>query len=202
MTETGTSPTRRYTRLSPATWAEIDALWSTGEPTLAELADRYGCTERALQAHFAKNGVTKGSAAKALAGRVTERVLAATLPDEDVTTQRALEVRESAYANAVMIETMIVARLHAAAADPATTFAAAASVKMLGVAAAALERLHGLKRAALGLGDDDYRDDDLPVLVLHDLSAEEITEMHKTQGDDDLDPGALAAVDNEVVTVD
>lgn len=197
-----TTEKRAYARLSPTTWAEIDALWSTGEPTLAELADRYGVTTRALQSHFSKRGVVKGSAAKALATKITERVLTAALPDEDATTQRALEVRESAYANAVMIEAMIVDRLRTAAADPTTTFATSASVKMLGVAAAALERLHGLKRAALGLNDDSLLDDDLPVLILHDLSAEEIAEMHKAQNDDDPDPGALADVSNEVVMVD
>ena len=191
------SAKRRYQKLTPAVWAEIEALWATGEPTLAELAHRYGVTTRALQARFSKRGLVKGAAASALAIAVKERVLGQALPDEDDLVRRARDVRETAYSSAVRLEAMLVACLDAATKDPSATFAAAAQVKMIGTAAQAIERLHGLKRVALGLTDDSHMNDDLPVLAIADLTEEEIVAM-RSQDDDDADIHEEA---NEVVTV-
>ena len=83
-----TATKRRYKRLTPAEWAEAEALWKTGGPTLDELAARFAVTVRALQAHFAKHGIQKGAAAAALASAVEERVLAAALPTEDELSRR------------------------------------------------------------------------------------------------------------------
>lgn len=58
---------RRYNRLSEDQWREAEALWSSGSATLPELAHQFGTTERGLQAHFAKVGVSKGASAKVLA---------------------------------------------------------------------------------------------------------------------------------------
>jgi hypothetical protein len=60
--------------LTPSQWAEIRALWETGETTLNELSERYGVTTRTLQAHFAKQKAVKGSKAKEIAAAVTEAV--------------------------------------------------------------------------------------------------------------------------------
>lgn len=67
---------RTYNRLSPAVWAEIRALWETGEPTLEELALRYSVTTRALQSHFHKNDTKKGAKAMIIAAKVKEAVFA------------------------------------------------------------------------------------------------------------------------------
>jgi hypothetical protein len=178
---------RKYVRLSPAVWAEIRALWAIGEATLAGLSNRYGVSTRALQMHFDKEGVTKGSQARAVAASVEAKVFEAMLRDEDQTVQRAIDVREAAYRNAILLENMIVARLEAASRDPEATFATASALKAFAVAAQALERLHGLKRAALGINDDTFRDNDLPTLRIEDLSDEDLREMRARQEEDDAD---------------
>jgi hypothetical protein len=67
---------------------------------------------------------------------------------------------------------------------------------MFANAAQALERLHALKRTALGLNDDSILDDDLPVLQIQDLSRAEIEAMR----DDEDDDGVDAVDESEVVT--
>lgn len=188
-----------YVRLSPAAWAQVEAEWQSGEFTLAVLADKHGVTTRAIQLHIAKRGIVKGEAAKAIALDVKARVFAATLPDADAAADRALRIREATFRNAEIVEAMILERLEGAAADPTTTFAASAAIKMLANAAQALERLHALKKTALGLGDDDHLNADLPTLALIDLSAEEITEL---QGDDDDDVKMYDEIeDTEIVSL-
>ncbi|MDF9790854.1 UNVERIFIED_ORG: hypothetical protein M2438_001348 [Methylobacterium sp. SuP10 SLI 274] len=185
MTVTALSAKRRYVRLSEDQWAEAEAAWTSGSASLPELAHRFGATERALQAHFAKLGLEKGSAAKTLAAKVAVRVKEQQESDVGTLTERALTIRETTYSYATKIERMIVERLDAAAADPDQVYAAAASVKMLTNAAAALERIHTLKRSALGITDEDMNTDEVPVLVIKNLSDIEVASIRQRQSDED-----------------
>jgi hypothetical protein len=180
---------RKYTRLTSTTWAEIEALWQVGEVTLAELSERYGVSPRALQAHFHKHGITKGEKSAALAAAVKEEVLKDELDDTDLTVKRAKDVREAAYTNAVVVESLIMAQLQAAQKDPSQVLKAASAVKMLSLAAAGLERLHDLKWKALGLDRDSVLPDELPELIIRDLTAKEIEELRDAQEEEDTDSG-------------
>lgn len=124
----------------------------------------------------------------------------------DNLTQRALKIRESTFDSATKVERMILERLDAAAADPTQTYAAAVAVKMLGNAAAALERLHTLKRNALGITDDHMNDDEMPTLVIRNLTNAQIVAMRQKQEEEDVfdgemsdDADASAPGDEEIV---
>jgi hypothetical protein len=136
---------RKYQRLAPSIWAQICAEWEIGDVTLPELSDRFGVNTRTLQAHFAKHAVVKGSKAAELASAVKEELFKLELDGKDDLTQRAKETRETAYRNAVTVETLIMAQLELAQKDPSQAFKAAGAVKLLSLAAAGLERLHNLK---------------------------------------------------------
>jgi hypothetical protein len=176
---------RKYVRLVESDWSEIRSLWEVGDSTLAELAYRYGVSVRTLQSHFEKHASEKGSAAQAMAATVKTRILDQGLASEDVITSRALATREAGYANAVLIEDLIMAQLEIAQKDPSAAFKAAAAVKMLSLAAGTIERLHATKRSALGLrDDDDGRMVELPAVVFRVLSPAEAQALHR-EGDDD-----------------
>lgn len=181
---------RRYVRLTEDQWAEAEAAWTSGAASLPELVHRFGVTERGLQARFAKHGLEKGQAAKALAAQVVARVKKEQESEAGTLTKRARAIRETTYENAAKIERMIVERLDAAAADPEQTYAAAAAVKMLTNAAAALERLHALKRNALGITDQDTNADEVPVLVIRNLSDVEVASIRQRQDDENESLGS------------
>ena len=88
---------RKYTRLSPSTWAEVEAQWLLGNVTLTELADAHGVSPRAIQDHMAKRGLTKGSKGAEFAAAVREEIVTLELGDKELTVKRAREVRETAY---------------------------------------------------------------------------------------------------------
>jgi hypothetical protein len=190
-TESTSTEKRKYTRLDPATWAEIEALWQVGEVTLAELSDRYGVSQRALQAHFHKQGITKGEKSAAIATAVKEEIFKEELDDTDLTVKRAKDVREAAYTNAVAVEGLIMAQLQAAQKDPSQVLKAASAVKMLSLAAAGLERLHDLKWKALGMDRDSVLPDELPELIIRDLTTKEIEELQAAQEEEDAESGIL-----------
>jgi hypothetical protein len=205
------SKKRKYTKLSPTTWAEIEALWQAGEVTLEELTERFSVSRRALQLHFKKTGVAKGEKAAALAAAIRDEVLKEELDDKDLIIHRAKEIRETGYKNAVAVEALILAQLKLAQEDPSQALKASSAVKMLSLAAAGLERLHDLKKRSLGLDRDGALGEELPVLVIEDLTTERIDQMRAQQAENELCDdmvGATAALlvprqneKNEVVFV-
>jgi hypothetical protein len=178
---------RKYQRLAPSVWAQICGEWEIGDVTLPELSDRFGVNTRTLQAHFSKNKVVKGSKAAQLASSVKEELFKAELAGKDDLIHRARETRETAYKNAVIVETLIMVQLELAQKDPSQAFRAAGAVKLLSLAAAGLERLHNLKWTALGMNQDSVIADDLPILIFQDLTESEIKEMQQGDGEDGLD---------------
>ncbi|CAO4151917.1 hypothetical protein [Methylorubrum extorquens] len=198
MTVSAASPAKRpYARLKPAEWAEIEELWASGAATLAELSNRYGISARALQLRFAKNKIVKGATAAALGAQVRARVKVSVLADADDLAQRAVAIRENAYQGALRIERLLVSALDEATADPSKLFALAATAKATALAAQTLERLHSLKRSALGLTDESSLDDDLPFLQILDLTSKEIEAMREDAEDADDVPEE----DNDVVDI-
>src|ERR1700722_15991109 len=177
---------RKYQRLTPSVWAKICAEWEVGDVTLAELSDRFGVNTRTLQAHFAKHAVAKGAKAAQLESSVKEELFKLELDGKDDVIQRARATRETAYQNAVTVETLIMAQLELAQKDPSQAFKAASAVKLLSLAAAGLERLHALKWSALGMNRDSVVSDELPKLIFVDLTNQEIKEMQQGQDEDEL----------------
>jgi hypothetical protein len=195
------STKRKYQRLAPSVWAKICAEWEIGDVTLAELSDRFGVNPRTLQTHFAKHAVVKGSRAAQLATSVKEELFKLELDGKDDLTQRARATRETAYNNAVKVETLIMAQLELAQKDPSRAFKAATAVKLLSLAAAGLERLHALKWSALGMNRDSVVSDELPKLIFVDLTDQEIKEIQQGQDKDELEDPSPDEPSHNVETV-
>lgn len=182
---------RKYTRLNPSKWAEVDALWELGDVTLPELSDRFDVSTRALQAHFEKNGVVKGSKARELAIEIRAEIFTRSQGDRDDIVRLAGETHHRTFVSASTVEDMIVRQLQHLAANPAETYRTAAIMKTLSLAAQALERLHSLKSTALGLDKNDRLDEKLPEIIFRDLRHEDIEKLRKQHreeyGIDELD---------------
>ncbi|MBB3997863.1 hypothetical protein [Aureimonas pseudogalii] len=192
MEDDAETTTRKYIRLTETEWAECEALWETGDATLAELADQYGVAVRTLQSRFERHGVVKGRAASALAADVRERVNEA-MGDPGDLASRAIDIRELTFANAEKIERLIMAQLATAQTDPGAAYKAGTAIKTLSLAAGALQRLHDLKRSALGLSDSDVLGKEIPELVIRDITTTEI-EIIQNGGEDDAD------IESEIIT--
>src|SRR3954469_3947734 len=179
-----TTPTKRkYTRLSPSQWAEIEALWQVGDLTLAELAEAHGVSPRAIQDHMSKHGIIKGSKGAEFAEAVREKVATLELGDEELTAKRAREVRETAYENAKQIEQLVMAQIALAQKEPAQILRVASALKGLSLAAGTLERLHSLKYRAMGL-DRHVDERELPKLTIDCYTDDELAEIRAQQGDE------------------
>lgn len=189
-----TRPKRKYVRLLPSKWAELRAYWESGDHGLAELSDRYGVSPRAIQSHLSKLGSIKGAKAAEMAAVVQKEIFKDELGDRDTLVFRARETRETTYANATTIVDLMMAQLQIAQKNPAQAFKAATAVKMLSLAAATLERVQAVKLRALGLDKENAMPDELPVLILRDLTSTELEALREPdEGDDENDLGCPLA---------
>ncbi len=181
---------RKYIRLSPSTWAELQALWETGDHDLAELSDRYGVSRRAIQSHLSKLGSVKGAKAKELAAAVQKEIFTGELSDQATLVHRAKEIRESTYTSAKRVRELMMAQVEIAQNDPTRAFKAGTTVKTLLHVASALQRLHATQLHALGLDNDTPLAEEMPVLTIRDLSKEELKALaERDESDEESDLG-------------
>lgn len=191
---------RKYTRLVASKWAELRALWETGDHGLAELSDRYGVSTRAIQSHLSKLGSVKGAKAAAMAAAVMTKVFKDELSDQDTLNHRGKETREAAYTNAVIIDGLIKAQLALAQKNPSQAFKALTAFKMLSLASATSERTQTIRLRALGLDKENALPDVMPELIIRDLSKEELKALaDRDESDEESDLGipiAPAGIDS------
>ncbi|MGK7864560.1 hypothetical protein [Falsiroseomonas sp. E2-1-a4] len=197
------SPKRSYARLTPEQWGEARAAWATGAVTAEELARHYGCSLRSVQLHMAQHRVEKGSAAAALTATVEARVLAEALPGEDDLATRIRQTRDGTYADAEVIQRLVMRNVQLAQ-DPATGFAAVAALRALDLAAAALGRTQRVRWLALGLDKALPAGGELPELVIREMTAEETAAIRDQQLREDAEadatqPAAEGEDDDDVV---
>jgi len=120
---------------------------------------------------------------------------------QDTLFLRAKETREAAYTNAAIVEGLVMAQLALAQKDPTQASKAGPAMKVLSLAASALERLHATKLSALGLDEESPLADEMPVLTFRDLTKEEL-EAFKARdvADEDSDLGIpIVAASTETV---
>lgn len=169
---------RKYVKLDEQQWAQLEAEYSIGDATLEELSHRHGVSIRAIQYRLKERGISKGSAAPALAPAVSRRSHADNNDVLDLA-EKARIVRQDRFDAADLIERLIVAQLDAAQADPSAAAKMAGTFKALSLAAAALERTSALKNSALGIADDSILGRELPTLTIDDITREEINAIQR-----------------------
>lgn len=168
--------TRRYRKLTPDEWHEIDDAWASGNATLVELAESFDVSIRTLQNGFAARGIMKGAPTGGfdLDLPTLDPLPSQTAPasGEDIAIV-AGEVRTRTAANAQELGQRLMSAVRGLATD--TTVRPAAMIRSLVAAASALERLHVIEDKALGLSAADHLTREMPVLVITDITADEIT---------------------------
>lgn len=185
MDKSESAVSRRYKRLSSSEVAEALAAWRTGTSTLAELAELYGVSQRALQYRFAREGASKGEAIAEDARRIERETIAEAFGDPPDRIEQGKRARQRSLELAERIESAASSIIVAIEAAPATAPSHAAALRALGMAAQLVERTFGVKASALGLSANDADPEELPMIVIRDLGEEELAAIRAGHGDDD-----------------
>lgn len=212
--------TARVKRLTTADKAEAIALWKSGTVTLDDLAKKFKKDRGTFIRLFKEEGVTKGETAAETEKKVAEAVTSTLIDEATVLAQRIKQTKEDhlKYANAI---SKITYSLIARATQERTPYATLLQeMKSLELAARVFKLTRDEKYAVLNIReDDDNEDKPLPDLVVQELTAQDIKELHERSlmsddelglNEDDLGDGELMIPDvvegeddeNERVEVD
>lgn len=198
MTEpTSTAPKKPKTIKMPLTasqWREVEALWKAGEATLAVLSIRFGVSVSTLARHL--KGMKKGSRASTISSAVAEAVEKTIVDDSVILAARIRETKEDHYKMATGISKLAWAEILNARAAGTPFSTAANNLKALDNAMTILKKAREERFAVLGLDRTDASDpNDIPELVIAELTAQQIEDMGKADslldGEDGLVTGEL-----------
>jgi hypothetical protein len=168
-------------RLTDEQFAEASFLYENGKAGIGDIADRYGVTRQALSQRFKNNGVIKGS--KVVGSAAVAQAASATEPDR-YADKRPIWIEETkidGYKAMKQIGLITQKKLIDAARAGSNLSILDDEFKAIGRAA---KIVIDTTKGRLDLLDaDGYVDeDDLPVLQVEDLTAQEILQHHIDTG--------------------
>lgn len=172
-------------KLTEAKWTEAEALWSTGEFQLAELSERFGVRPETLSRRFKKNGVKKGE--MPVAEAVKEAVTAAVVDDATVLIARVRETKEEHYKWAKIISGMAMKEVASASKEGKAIASAHPNLKALQTCMQIVDQGYKSRASILGIDGEEDELDQIPELVVSELSQEQIEEMRVAQEQDEFD---------------
>jgi hypothetical protein len=198
------APKTKHARLTPKQWAEAEALWESGEVTLADLAARFGKHRSAFSAHFDKKGIKRGAKKAEHAAAVKEAVTTAAIDDATILAARIKETKEEHYKMASGLAKLSWNEILLAKQDGRPVATALNNLKALDAAMTVLKKAREERWAVLGLDREDAMDEDgLPELIISELTAEQIEALRSREEDDDLKlPDDQAELEAELADLD
>lgn len=185
--------------------AEAIALWRAGATTLDELAKKFKKNRSTFLRLFNKEGIMRGESAVATAQKVAEKVEETITTDAAEYARRIIETKEEQYKMAAGIAKLTWASIATAKKNGVPMASIQGDLKSLHIAAQTLKLTREERYALLGIDAGDSDERPLPDLVVQELTAEDIKEMHKAsmvqddEGAFDMELGdeSLIAVEDE-----
>lgn len=172
------------THASPDEIGEALALREAGYTVLA-ISQRLGISVRTLQRHFTAAGTRKGAVKAEVLRRAKDELLARVTSDHAIKEEAARLVADD-LAHTIHLREVILAASEQMKADSLRD-----AVQVMRAAAAystAIKNTSDIIRRSLRLEDRDDAADELPELVVTELSHAEIVQLRSTQAEDEPGP--------------
>lgn len=181
MTENTQKPKRKRIVLPRKKWAEIAAIWELGDATLQELSDKYGITRQGISRKMKELGIVRGSKSSQQLARVHEEVVKATGQDAKVIAQRMVDTKEDHYNHSNMLGKLAMNELALAKSEGRALATAEPNLKAIQRAMQVVKMVREEKWVVLGLDQIEHEDEDLPELVIREMTQEEVRAIRDAQ---------------------
>lgn len=169
---------KRKGRLSEREWAEATALWTQGAVTYGQLAEKYDRHEQSFVQYFRRRGIKKGSARAKTMAKVESAVEKQLINDASIIAARIKETKEEHYKMASGLAKLTWAEVLKTKQDGVAVGTAINNLRALDSAMNVLKKAREERYAVLGLDRPDSIDEnDVPELVISELTADQIEEL-------------------------
>ena len=176
-------------RLTSTQKAEAIALWKSGSVTLDDLAKKFKKDRGTFARLFREEGITKGETRAETERKVKEAVETALIDDAAELARRIKDTKEEHYKFAKGISTLAWSMVVKAQKEGTPYAVLLNDMKTLEMATRVFKMSREEKYSVLGIReDDDNEDKPLPDLVVQELTAQDIKELHERSlmADDEL----------------
>lgn len=191
------STTKKSIRLTAAQWAAVVAKWELGTHTLQSLSEEYRISLTAIKQGLNSRGAKRGVRAHEVAEEVVEQQKS----DRQRTAELAGRMKEKYLKYTDAISSIAMRKLMEQHAAGKSLEGIKGEMETLRKAAAVLSTMRDENFHLLGLYKDDISEEELPEIIISELTAEELdaiqrnfeTDAAVTLSDEDL----IAMVDEE-----
>lgn len=165
----------RTPNLTQREWTEAKALYESGEVTIADLAKKFKRHEQSILQYFRRHGIKKGSKREKFAKKVEAVIEKQAVNDATIIAARIKETKEEHYKMASGLAKLTWAEVLKAKQDGVPVSTALNNLKALDTAMTVLKKAREERYSVLGLDRPDSIDEnDIPELVISELTAEQI----------------------------
>lgn len=177
------TPKSSGNRLTALQWEEVKTLWELGANSLSQLSAKYGVRADTLQKRLKDAGVEKGAKAHLLAEAATDATVSAAKDEASeraiLHTQRINETKDAHYRYAEALAKLVMEEIISAKRDSKAFALVDNNIAALGKAAKSLQILRSERFVLLGLDKEDADPDDMPELLVTELTPEMIEQMQR-----------------------
>lgn len=185
-------PPAEKEKLSIAKRAELLALYETGHFSQQELADRYGVSKSTIHRIIKSAGMPNHSAAapaNPAADIMKKQLQEKQLQQAQAVADRIYKTNESHYALSELLGKLIGVELAGVAQNHKTLADIGPAMKAAQAASLALRTVREERYAVLGLDAKKDTDDELPELIVRELTPEQVKQMREMSKEADLGVG-------------
>lgn len=173
-------------RLTPKEWAKLGALWEIGNHSLEQLNQMSGIAKETISRKLKRLGYVKGARAMEHAERVAERMHKAAEADVSVIANRIKQTKENHYDWSAALARMTMAEIAEAKQKNRPLATTLPNLKAIEKAMSVLEMSRKERFAVLGVDKVENEANDLPDLLVEELSAEEVEYIRNKKQQDDI----------------
>lgn len=186
-------------KITPTTWAEIEAKWTSGEYTLSMLEEEYGLRRETFSRYFKKKGLAKGADA---VGKMVRESLKSDAEIRAKERATKIDDRKNKFDSwAFVLARMTMSQVVTAKAEGKTLAMIEGDLKTLQRASNTLAKCYEISSKALGMDKDDGSPDEIPNLVFGELTQKQVEELRSTdEGDLEKEDAMLAEVEREMLS--
>lgn len=172
-------------RLTDAEWERVKALWESGTVKLRELAEEFGVRIDSLQKRLKAEGVVKGARAYEQGEAVREKVKS----DAERQVERIGHTKEQHYQYTEALAKLTMQTVLDARSGHKSFGSVDADLAALGKAMKVIALARQERYALLGLDKEDANPDELPELLVSELTPDQIEKIRRGMEQNHVDDG-------------
>ena len=175
-------PREKKSRLTPAEWATIEEMWASGAITLEQISEQFLVHPTFVSRELSKRGIKKGVKSKELAAAATEKVKETLIDIHAQKIRRVAETKDEHYQFAQTLAKLTFQIIANKVKNKQSISGARDDIRAIKDAMMTIAIARDERFRVLGLDKDENTGDEIPALIVTEMTAEQIEAIRNRSG--------------------